>query len=289
MASGAMPRRCWLWLWSDLRCWLPYFLVRWRSWVWLFLRVGEVVRVLLRLSHGVVGGRHQVQAQLEAAGVRQTAAAEFAFELGPGDGERIRWYLEDFLEFPADPAPRIALRVEARLAKIGAELFAGVFGSRDAQRLWDRAQERLEQVRVEVETDPVVGVTLPWELMRDPVTDVAVALRARSFVRSHPQPARLLWLPNPRAIAAGSADGGRLRVLLVICRPAGGEDVPFRSVASHLVRRDGEAADRRVGPGRAAAADVCSAGDRCCATPPSGAAVSGGAFRRSRRLPRPIR
>ena len=188
--------------------------------------------MLLRLSHAVDGLRHWVKAELEEPErARQTVAAEFTFNEHPRDGEDIRWYLEDYLEFPADPAPVIASRVEGRLAAIGVELFEEVFGSRDGQRLWNRAQERLEHVRVEVETDPS-GVGLPWELLRDPVTDVPVALRAKSFVRAHLQPAQPLRLPIPT--------DGTLRVLLVICRPAGSEDVPFRSVASQLVRCDAQ-------------------------------------------------
>ena len=49
----------------------------------------------------------------------------------------------------------------------------------------------------------------------------------------------------------------------MICRPGGRDDVPFRSVASRLVRvgADGPAG---LGPGRAAPADVRPAGGRCC-------------------------
>jgi hypothetical protein len=119
----------------------------------------------------------------------------------------------------------------ARLAEIGSGLFGRVFGTRDGQRLWNRAQQGLEEVRVEVAGNPAEGAGLPWELLRDPVTDVAVALRARSFVRTHSQPAQPPQLPEP-------SDGDRLRVLLVICRPAGRDDAPFRSVASRLVRGD---------------------------------------------------
>jgi tetratricopeptide (TPR) repeat protein len=191
--------------------------------------------VVLRLSHAVSGGRQWVQAELDEAGVRQTATAEFDFAVDPVDAEGIRWYLEDFLEYPVDPAPVIAARVEQRLTQIGSELFERIFGTRDAQRLWDRAQQRLEQVRVEVAGDPTQGAGLPWELLRDPVTDVAVALRAASFVRIHSQPARPVQLPE-------LSSGDHLRVLLVICRPAGREDVPFRSVASHLVRSDAQTA-----------------------------------------------
>lgn len=43
------------------------------------------------------------------------------FGLDPVDVERLRWYLEDFLEFPLDPAPVIAGGVEQRLSEIGVE------------------------------------------------------------------------------------------------------------------------------------------------------------------------
>ena len=52
------------------------------------------------------------------------------------------------------------------------------------------------------------------------------------FVRTHLQAAGGVSLPE--------AGGDRLRVLLVICRPGGREDVPFRSVASRLVRGGAE-------------------------------------------------
>jgi hypothetical protein len=171
--------------------------------------------------------------ELEEPGrARQSATAEFTFDEQPWDAENIRWYLEDFLELPADPAPRMAARVEARLTGLGAELFNAVFESPDRQRLWYRAQDRLDQVRVEVQPDPTAAADLPWELLRDPGTGVAMALRAQPFVRSHAQPAQPPRLPT--------RTDSRLRVLLVICRPAGSEDVPFRSVASHLVRSDAQ-------------------------------------------------
>jgi hypothetical protein len=38
----------------------------------------------------------------------RVAVAEFDDAPDEGDGERIRWYLEDYAEFPADPAPLLA-------------------------------------------------------------------------------------------------------------------------------------------------------------------------------------
>ena len=70
------------------------------------------------------------------------------------------------------------------------------------------------------------GSAVPWELLRDPVTDGVLALRAGAFVRT----------TRDRCSGERADRPGGLRVLLVICRPGGREDVPFRSVASHLVR-----------------------------------------------------
>ena len=67
----------------------------------------------------------------EADGSAQTAEARFAFQLTPSDRADLRWYLEDYLQYPMDPAPEIAARVEARLRELGAELFRNVFQAND--------------------------------------------------------------------------------------------------------------------------------------------------------------
>ena len=59
-----------------------------------------------------------------------------------------------------------------------------------------------------------------------------MALGAGAFVRTHLRAAGHPELPEPA--------GDQLRVLLVIARPGGREDVPFRSVASRLVRGGAE-------------------------------------------------
>ena len=185
---------------------------------------------LLRISDLPPGssGLRRVEVLWQEEAARRVAVAEFADLPESGDGERIRWYLEDYAEFPADPAPVIARDAEARLARAGTDLFRRVFSDADAAGIWERARDRLGEVRVEVDADPGAGPGLAWELLRDPGRDAAVALGAGAFVRTHLRAAGHPGLPEP--------SGDRLRVLLVICRPGGREDVPFRSVASRLVR-----------------------------------------------------
>jgi hypothetical protein len=166
----------------------------------------------------------------EGAWLRE-ASAVFAVPGDAGGGERIRWYLEDYAEFPAGPAPAFAAEAEAQLAQAGEDLFHQVFAEPDAVGIWYRALDRLSEVRVEVDSDPGEGPGLAWELLRDPATGAPVALGAGAFVRTH-LPAGQPVLPEPT--------GDRLRVLLVIARPSGRADVPFRSVASRLVRGGAE-------------------------------------------------
>ncbi|MCK5109551.1 MAG: CHAT domain-containing protein, partial [Methanosarcinales archaeon] len=135
----------------------------------------------------------------------------------------------DFLQYPHDPAPRIAARIEERMAEIGTKLFKALFhSSDDARDLWAPLRARLNETRIEIVTKVAESTTLPWELIRDPKTDTPLPLRARSFVHAHPQAAQVPKIPE--------TDAGPIRILLVICRPGGRDDVPFRSVASHLVK-----------------------------------------------------
>jgi hypothetical protein len=148
------------------------------------------------------GGCLVVEVVLEGAGVRRVARGEFGWGLSERDREDVRWYLEDFLQYPVDPAPEVARRVEARLGVLGRELFAGVFeGSRDGVRLWD-AVGVLPGVRVEVEAEPGEAAGVPWELLRDPASDGVVALRAgRSCGRCRGRPGR--WWCRRRRIGCG--------------------------------------------------------------------------------------
>jgi len=185
----------------------------------------------LRLTQTTEGqDKYRVQVALEGDGLpRQTATAPVQFALTAQEQEDLRWYLEDFLERPHDPAPKIAARIETRMAEIGTELFKAVFhADDDARDLWATLRTRLNDTRVEIITAVREAAAIPWELIRDPKTDTPLALRARAFVRAQPQAAQPPQLPQ--------TESGPIRILLVICRPGGGEDVPFRSVATRLIK-----------------------------------------------------
>jgi hypothetical protein len=185
----------------------------------------------LRLTQTTVEqAKYRVEIALEGDGLpRQAATAQFDFKLSAQDQEDLRWYLEDYLQYPLDPAPTIAARIEKRMAEIGTELFKAVFHANDdARDLWATLRAHLNETRVEVITGVQEATAIPWELIRDPKTDAPLALRAQAFVRAQPQAAQPPQLPQ--------TESGPIRILLVICRPRQDDDVPFRSVASRLIK-----------------------------------------------------
>ncbi len=115
------------------------------------------------------------------------------------------------------------------MREVGRELFRLVLGGSD---MWESARRCLGETRIEIETD-LEDALVPWELMRDPVADLPLALGVPSFVRCHSRPA---LRPNSPGTTAG-----KTRILLVICRLEG-DRVPFRSVARHLIRGLSDAA-----------------------------------------------
>lgn len=192
----------------------------------------------LSLTQRADGGKQTLEISFEQPGrAREALSVELAWAPSPQDLERLRWYFEDYLQFPADPAPSIAADVERRMQELGKELFRGAFAGEDAQLLWARVRERLHEAQVEV-VSPASTATLPWELMWDPRTDVPVAMRAASFTRGYTKPVQ-----PPRVLGG---EDRQVRILLAICRPGGEDDVPFRSVASRLVKGLGESSRRDV-------------------------------------------
>ena len=188
---------------------------------------------VLRINQQRGDAPHRYRIEITATDIPNFAPLQFsrdiAFELTPQDGERIRWYLEDYLQFDEDPAPQIASGVEASMAECGDGLFRSLFeGVNQGIQLWTMIEPHLSATRVEITTGISEATAIPWELIRNPHTGTFLALSAASFVRTQRE-AQITLAPT------GAAE--KVRILLVICRPQGGEDVPFRSVAGQLVMR----------------------------------------------------
>lgn len=144
------------------------------------------------------------------------------------DRADMRWYLEDYLQYPIDPAPAIAKRIENRISQIGTELFNAVLLSNEEARLiWDEVEPNLLDTRIEIVTAIEESTNIPWELMHHPMIDEPVAIHTKSFVRSLPKTAKR----NKEK----KIDSGPLRILLIISRPGAMHDIEYRSISREII------------------------------------------------------
>ncbi len=85
---------------------------------------------VLRINQHPTGtpNRYRVDVSAEVPNFQPPSfSRDIEFVLSPQEGERIRWYLEDFLQFDEEPAPTIARRVEALMVERGEALFRSIF------------------------------------------------------------------------------------------------------------------------------------------------------------------
>ena len=154
----------------------------------------------------------------------------FVSPLTISDFEDLRFYLEDYAQLPVGEYAVRGERVEReRLSAWGEALHASIFGG-DAKRgaAYLRARQEAEQskpVEVAIQSNSPHFLALPWELMRAPGNGEPISVRVASFDRSLP-------VSDPPRHFSSTVDG--FRVLMVIARPGGLDDVPFQAVARPL-------------------------------------------------------
>ena len=155
---------------------------------------------------------------------QEVSRAPLAWPLDADALGDLRWYLEDYLLAPFGVWEDRGPGVQARLAGWGDEVFASVFGLGPARDEYQRARDRGLEVVFRSADPGLLG--LPWELMRDGAG--RVALGAGGISRS---------LPVAGGAGTLAVPGGKLRVLMVISRPAGTADVGYQMVARPLLER----------------------------------------------------
>ena len=154
----------------------------------------------------------------------EVSRAPLAWPLDAEALEDLRWYLEDYLLAPFGVWEDRGPAVRDKLAGWGDQVFGSVFGNGPARDAYQRARDRGLEVVFRSAEPGLLG--LPWELMRDGAGPVA--LGEGGISRSLPVAERAGTLEVP---------GGRLRVLMVISRPAGTDDVGYQMVARPLLER----------------------------------------------------
>ena len=142
----------------------------------------------------------------------QVSESEFVWPLDDVALEDLRWYLEDYLRAPFGVWEERGPQIQAGLAGWGEAVFASVFGSGPARDAYQRARDYDLELVFRSAEPSLLG--LPWELMRDGGGPVALGLGGVSRAVPVADLTRTAVIP-----------GGRLRVLMVISRPAGMRDV----------------------------------------------------------------
>lgn len=176
-------------------------------------------------------GKHLVRLVLLSPGkADRRAEATIEFALSPQEQEELRWYLEDYLKFAHVTVQTMVDQIITMMRRRGIELYQKVFtANANTQALWFAVRDQLADLRIEISTTITEAVSIPWELMHDPELDSPIALRSKAFVRiqSHPN---IDFVPVP------AVDAGRLRLLYIVCRPGGSEDVSLRAIANRLLQ-----------------------------------------------------
>jgi tetratricopeptide (TPR) repeat protein len=153
---------------------------------------------------------------------------ELAWPLDDEALEELRWYLEDYLRAPFGVYGERGQRIEAVLPEWGQAVFTSVFGGGLARDAYMRVRARRRPVEVVFRSASPGLLALPWELMVDPNGMMPLALDVAGVSRS---------LPVAETAETVAVPGGRLRVLMVISRPAGTGDVGYRIIARPLLER----------------------------------------------------
>lgn len=149
-----------------------------------------------------------------------SAASHPLPEFEQSDGEALRWLMEDSPRLGPETVKSARIQAEARLKYFGAQLFDALRQPLQSA-LGDRSLDRVALSVVDPE-----GLTRhwPWELLSQ--DELQIALACQSFTRRVGRaPSRL----------STSQRAGPLRLLFVVARPRGPQDVAFRSVASRVL------------------------------------------------------
>lgn len=197
--------------------------------------------ITLRIEQGPPhDGQYPITLRHLADGVqKRTAAATIEFALSDQEQEDLRWYLEDYLQKAAVTAPVVVQQVTDMIRQRGVELYQKVFtANANTQAVWFAIRDQLADLRIEITTGIAEAASIPWELMRDPELDSAIALRVKAFVRVQSDP-NIAFIDVPPL-----GDSGRLRLLYIVCRPSGSRDVPLRALANRILQDLGPDRDR---------------------------------------------
>ncbi|SMF96056.1 CHAT domain-containing protein [Methylomagnum ishizawai] len=185
-------------------------------------------------------GQYLIDLRLERPGEAPIeGSASITFQLTPQEQQDLRWYMEDYPQHPEAVEAAHIDQIEAMMRARGGELYDKVLAAnRNTQAIWFAIRNELADLRIEINTGIAEAAAIPWELMRDPESNSALAVRVQAFVRVQSN-------PNIGFVKVPQAHEGRIRLLYVACRPGGTRDVALRAVANRLLKGLEQAGKRR--------------------------------------------
>ncbi|WP_084701900.1 CHAT domain-containing protein [Cryptosporangium arvum] len=183
----------------------------------------------LALVHHPVGTRIRVELSGPCPAVVENP---FPSPITDLDRDAFRWLAEDYLQLRGPSADRIAEREKARIDRLAIELSRAIFNGPGLTSIRAAISHpaSIAALRVEVRTDDR-DPWVPWEIIPGPGSEIPLSIQAASFVHTSAQ-SQVSKNANPAS--------GKLEVLMVVSRPEGRQDVPFRSIASRVVRTIGK-------------------------------------------------
>lgn len=172
-------------------------------------------------------GLSRCELTLETPGRALTADFVVVMPGVDADLADVRWLIEDYPKLRSSAADAMAVLASSRSRDVGRSLGSALFGSREASAIRTALADSalVAGLHVRINDTAFPGWT-PWELLLEPEQEQPLSLRVASFVR----------LAGQATTDTGTTRvTERLRLLLVIARPSGEEDVPFRSVATCIM------------------------------------------------------
>lgn len=156
----------------------------------------------------------------------QPGAAGPGSPIGPAELEDLRWYLEDYLQTPFGVYSDRGSRIGSQLAGWGRALFDSLPGTEQLRGRYG-SPDSPGPAEIVLRSQVPGRLGLPWELLRAPGALAPLVLDGIGITRC-------LSAPSPDDVV--DVAGERLRVLMVISRPASARDVGYQVIARPLLR-----------------------------------------------------
>ena len=157
----------------------------------------------------------------------------FADPLSVEDREALRWYLEEYLQFPYGAERFKAEQVEKKMKEWGKSIFEQIFAKcdfdPDPRSLYQEAvRAGLENCELCITSEDASFLNIPWELIYDPTQGRGYLAFNLAGLYRHRTGHKI---ETPSAVSGNTP----FRILLVIARPYGERDVPLGMVARPML------------------------------------------------------